>query len=212
MLLEELLQPGHGGPAQGQRLLNCIGWGGPATKDPTAIRVGVLGASQVRAAAHGSYCPRVSRLAADSAAHFRAAYTVQQQQEYRPAEKASTGDYPPLFNTLPLPLRAAAGGHLCPHLACQAALRRGGGSRGSAGRRPGPQVRKAAWVSALLRVQHRVCAAGVAWLPAKQAAAQLSTASCSVGSRQPPLRRRLQLPAHTQPPKNQPTLAWVRSA
>lgn len=47
MLLEELLQPGHGGPQQLQRLLNFIGWGGPTSKDPSAIRIGVLGASQV---------------------------------------------------------------------------------------------------------------------------------------------------------------------
>jgi len=47
VLLEELLQPSHGGPAQMQRLLNFIGWGGPQSKDPSAIRIGVLGASQV---------------------------------------------------------------------------------------------------------------------------------------------------------------------
>jgi hypothetical protein len=47
VMMEELLLPGHGGPAQMQRLLNFIGWGGPAAKDPSAIRIGVLGASQV---------------------------------------------------------------------------------------------------------------------------------------------------------------------
>jgi hypothetical protein len=47
VLLEELIMPGHGGPAQMQRLLNFIGWGGPAAKDSDAVRIGVLGASQV---------------------------------------------------------------------------------------------------------------------------------------------------------------------
>jgi hypothetical protein len=51
VLLEELLRPSHGGPAQMQRLLNFIGWAGPKEKDPSAVRIGVLGASQVRAAA-----------------------------------------------------------------------------------------------------------------------------------------------------------------
>jgi hypothetical protein len=53
VLLEELLRPSHGGPAQMQRLLNFIGWAGPKEKDPSAVRIGVLGASQVRAAATG---------------------------------------------------------------------------------------------------------------------------------------------------------------
>lgn len=55
VMLEELLLPGHGGPAQMQRLLNFIGWDGPKAKDPDAIRIGVLGASQVCAAASVSW-------------------------------------------------------------------------------------------------------------------------------------------------------------
>lgn len=53
VLLEELLKPSHGGPAQMQRLLNFIGLAGPKEKDPSAIRIGVLGASQVRAESTG---------------------------------------------------------------------------------------------------------------------------------------------------------------
>lgn len=47
VMLEELLTPSHSGPQQLSRLLNFIGFGGPQRKDPSAVRIGVLGASQV---------------------------------------------------------------------------------------------------------------------------------------------------------------------
>lgn len=189
VLLEELLKPGHGGMQQMARLLNFIGWGGPRTKEPSAIRIGVLGASQVRALGPSApvYGPLPSLLTQQCIVALPARSSNNKSTAQRRKHPLVTPHI--CQNTLPLPLRSlAAGGHLCPHLARQAALRRDGGSRGSAGRRQGSQVCKAARVSALLRV----CAAGAAW----QAARKAGGSTPVNGSRQPaPLRRHLQLHA-----------------
>jgi hypothetical protein len=138
LAVEELLKPGkHDMPGQLTRLANFLGWGA-VPKHADAVRIGILGASQVGWQSSGG-CLQQCFLGGgasvlEASSRQRSHPGVVRWRVCRgaracvPRRSASANRPPALCSTHARP----PGGDLCAHLARQAAPRRGrGGSRGA---------------------------------------------------------------------------------